>query len=136
MKVFETRARVRYGETDASGIVYYASYFYFLYFEVGRVAMFRALSLPYDARLPIAETTCRYRASARFNDHLAIHSFVQEIRSKGFVIGCRVHRITDTGDLELLVEGHTGMVTTGADGRPEPLPPAFREALEAAAAGT
>jgi len=132
MKIFETRARVRYGETDASGIVYYASYF--LYFETGRVEMFRALGLPYDAHLPIAETTCRYRASARFDDELVIHSFVRELRSKGFVIGCRVHRLTTDGSLELLVEGHTGMVTAGADGRPVPLPAAFREALGTAAA--
>ncbi len=134
MKVFETRTRVRYAETDAAQVVHYASYF--IYFEVGRIEMFRELGLPYNSRLPIAETHCRYRASARFDDHLAIHSFVKELRTKGYVIGCRVYRITDTGDLELLVEGHTGMVTADSDGRPVPLPPAYRQTLEAAAAET
>jgi acyl-CoA thioester hydrolase len=61
MKIFTTRVRARYADTDTSGIVYYASYF--LYFETGRFEMFRELGLPYDHRLPIVETACRYRAT-------------------------------------------------------------------------
>ena len=118
---------MRYAETDATGIAYYASYF--LYFEVGRIEMFRELGLPYDARLPIADTACRYRASARFDEVLEVQSFVEELRSKGFRIGCQVFRVKDDGDLELLVEGHTSMVTAGDDGRPVPLPENFRTAL-------
>jgi acyl-CoA thioester hydrolase len=127
MKRYKTRTRVRYAETDATGIAYYASYF--LYFEVGRIEMFRELGLPYDARLPIAETTCRYRASARFDELLEIQSFVAELRSKGFRIGCEVYRVKDDGELELLVEGHTSMVTVGDDGKPAPLPEEFRAAF-------
>lgn len=127
MKVFSTRARARYADTDASGIVYYASYF--LYFETGRVEMFRELGLPYDYRLPIVETACRYRAPARFDDLLEIRSFVAEIRSKGFRIGHEVHRVKDDGTLELLVDGHTAMVTVGEDRKPVDLPTSFREAF-------
>lgn len=129
MKRYTTRTRVRYAETDATGIAYYASYF--LYFEVGRIEMFRELGLPYDARLPIVETACRYRASAEFDELLEIQSFVEELRSKGFRIGCEVFRVGDRGELELLVEGHTSMVTVGADGKPAPLPEEFRAALSA-----
>ncbi|HMR06417.1 MAG TPA: thioesterase family protein [Polyangiaceae bacterium] len=127
MKVFTTRMRARYADTDASGIVYYASYF--LYFETGRVEMFRQLGLPYDYHLPIAETGCRYRAPARFDDMLEVHSFVEGLRSKGFRIGHRVHRVRDDGELELLVEGHTAMVTVGEDRKPVPLPEAYRVAF-------
>ena len=91
MKVFSTRLRVRYADTDTSGIVYYASYF--LYFETGRVEMFRELGLPYDYHLPIVETACRYRAPARFDDLLEVHSFVEGTRSKGFRIGHRVRNL-------------------------------------------
>lgn len=129
MRVFSTRMRVRYAETDTSGIVYYASYF--LYFETGRVEMFRELGLPYDYHLPIVETACRYRAPARFDDLLEVHSFVEETRSKGFRIGHRVHRVLAGGTLELLVEGHTSMVTVGEDRKPVPLPPRFAEAFAA-----
>ena len=129
MKRHRTRTRVRYSETDAAGIAHYASYF--LYFEVGRIEMFRELGLPYDFRLPIAETACRYRASAKFDDLLEIHSFVAELRSKGFRIGCEVFRVGDGGDLELLVEGHTSMVTVDENGDPVRLPDHFRSAFGA-----
>jgi acyl-CoA thioester hydrolase len=130
-RIFKTRTRVRYAETDASGIVYYNNYF--VYFELGRVEMFRELGLPYDWHLPIVETTCRYLASARFDDLLEIHSFVQELRRCGFSIGCRVHRVSDDPDDEptLLVEGHTAMVTVDESHAPTPLPQSFREALGA-----
>lgn len=127
MKLFKTRTRARYADTDTSGIVYYASYF--LYFETGRVEMFRELGLPYDYHLPIVETACRYRAPARFDDLLEVHSFVEEVRSKGFRIGHRVHRVSDDGSLELLVEGHTAMVTVGEDRKAVPVPEAFRAAF-------
>lgn len=118
---------MRYAETDASGIVYYNSYF--LYFELGRVEMFRELGLPYDWHLPIVDTTCRFRASARFDDLLEIDSTVEEVRSKGFRIGCKVHRVTEGQPHELLAEGHTSMVTVGEDRRPVALPEAFRVAF-------
>ncbi len=124
-----TRTRVRYAETDATGIVYYANYF--IYFELGRLEMFRELGLPYDRHLPIVETTCRYRASAEFDDVLEIRSHVGELRSKGFRIDHEVHRVDDaSGTLTLLVEGSTAMVTADDDGRPVPLPPAFRRAFD------
>ncbi|MFH1811265.1 MAG: thioesterase family protein [Pseudomonadota bacterium] len=127
MKIYETRTRVRYAETDASGIVYYGAYF--VYFELGRVEMFRQLGLVYDRHLPIADTACRYRASARFDDELLISTWVQELRRKGFVLGSRVERLGDGGGRELLVEGHTGMVTADDQGHPVPLPDAFARAL-------
>jgi len=128
-KPHTTRVRVRYADTDTSGIVYYASYF--LYFETGRVEMFRELGLPYDYHLPIVETACRYRAPARFDDLLEVHTFVEETRSKGFKIAHRVHRVQDDGTLELLAEGHTSMVTVGEDRRPVPLPEPYARAFRA-----
>ena len=131
IKTFTARTRVRYAETDASGIVYYNSYL--VYFEVGRVEMFRELGLLYSWQLPIAETYCRYHASARFDDLLEVRSHVAELRSKGFRIGHEVYRLSDDTDnteaAVLLAEGFTAMVTVGEDRRPIPLPPAFRTAF-------
>ncbi|MCC6751479.1 MAG: acyl-CoA thioesterase [Deltaproteobacteria bacterium] len=133
-RTFSTRTRVRFAETDASGIVYYNNYF--VYFEVGRIEMFRELGLPYDWRIPIAETHCRFRASARFDELLEVHSFVEEVRSKGFRIGHRVHRVDGPDEgLALLAEGYTAMVHVGEDRRPRLLPTEFRAALDAALAG-
>jgi acyl-CoA thioester hydrolase len=129
-RIFKTHTRVRYAETDASGIVYYNNYF--VYFELGRIEMFRELGLAYDWRLPIVETSCRFRASARFDDRLEIHTFVDEVRRCGFRTGCRVFRLGDDGaEPLLLAEGHTAMVTLGPDRQPAPLPGPFRAAFTA-----
>ena len=45
MMVNETRLRVRYGETDRMGYVYYGNYL--LYYEIGRTEMIRQLGLSY-----------------------------------------------------------------------------------------
>lgn len=127
-RVFSCRTNVRYAETDASGIVYYANYF--IYFELGRLEMFRQLDLPYDKGLPIVDTYCRYHASARFQDCLEIQSSIDEIRSKGFRVSHRVLRILEDAEPELLAEGYTAMVTANEQGRPIPIPPRFQRAFE------
>jgi acyl-CoA thioester hydrolase len=126
-KIFITETRVRYAETDAAGIVYYNNYF--VYFEVGRIELFRELGLPYDWRLPIAETCATFHASAEFDDPLEIHSFVQEVRRAGFKIGCRVFRVREGEQPLLLAEGSTAMVTVDEKKKPRELPPTFREAF-------
>jgi acyl-CoA thioester hydrolase len=75
-KIFHTGCDVRFAETDASGIVYYNNYF--VYFELGRVALFKELGLPYDRRVPIKEAYCDFKASACFGDSLSIYSHLAE----------------------------------------------------------
>jgi acyl-CoA thioester hydrolase len=125
MTVFRTETRVRYVETDCAGIAHYASFFH--YFEVGRMEMWRELGLPYFERLPIVETFCEYKAPARFNDLLEIHSFVAELRKKGFKIG---HRVLRKDDGALLAQGYTSFVTIDADRKAVEVFPEFKEAFE------
>ena len=135
MKPFTTSLRVRYAETDTSGIVYYNNYF--IYFEVGRVEMFRELGLPYDRRLPIVESHCRYHASARFDDLLLVETRVEEVRTRAFRIGSRVLRVPPNGgEPELLVEGYVAMATVDDEGQLMELPAPFREAFAGAERGT
>jgi acyl-CoA thioester hydrolase len=124
-RVFKAYTRVRYAETDASGIVYYNNYF--VYFELGRIEMFRALGLVYDRHLPIAETSCRFLASARFDDELEIRTWLDGVRRCGFALASEVHRLGP--EPTLLARGVTAMVTADDQGRPIPLPPALRRAL-------
>jgi len=128
-KIFTTRTRVRYAETDAAGIVYYNNFF--VYFELGRIEMFRELALPYDRRIPIAETHASFHASAVFDDPLEIHTTVDEVRRAGFRLGCKVYRVRDGEEPVLLTEGYTSMVSVGEDRRPTPLPDVFRKAFGA-----
>ena len=58
-----TKLRVRYGETDQMGYMYYGNYAEF--FEVGRVEMLRSLGMTYSAMeesgiiMPVVELKCK-----------------------------------------------------------------------------
>jgi len=86
---FAHRQRVRFGETDLQGVVYYANYL--LYAEVGRVAYLRQLGIEYERDLlargvdfTIGEASVRYRAPLRFDDEFDIRVRVGEIRQSSW----------------------------------------------------
>lgn len=94
---FAHRQRVRYGETDLQGVVYYANYL--LFAEVGRVAYLRALGVVYDrdfiARgldFTIGEARVRYRAPLRFDDEYDIKVRVGAIRHSSWAFEYAVDR--------------------------------------------
>jgi acyl-CoA thioester hydrolase len=76
MYVSETSIRVRYGETDQMGYVYYG--IYAMYYEVGRVESLRQLGLTYKSleemgiMMPVVENHSRYLAPARYDDLLRV----------------------------------------------------------------
>ena len=87
---FAHRQRVRFGETDLQGVVYYANYL--LFAEVGRIAYLRALGIDYRRDLiergmdfTIGEASVRYQAPLRFDDEYDIRVRVGEIRSTSWV---------------------------------------------------
>lgn len=126
-RVFRTTTRVRFAETDAAGIVYYNNYF--IYFELGRVSMFRELGLAYDWRVPIAEAYCDFKDSARFDDLLEIRTHLTEIRRCGFRMAHEVHRVDTVAATSLVAEGYAAMVYVGDDRRPIELPEEFKVAF-------
>ena len=74
-QVYETRFRVRYAETDQMGVVYHSNYI--IWFEVGRVEMFRQLGFTYSemeqqesTRLAVVDVRCRYKNPARYDEAL------------------------------------------------------------------
>jgi acyl-CoA thioester hydrolase len=79
----ETKIRVRYGETDQMGAVYYGNYA--LYYEVARVESMRQLGLSYRAleelgvMLPVVENKSRYIAPARYDDLLKVVTTIMEM---------------------------------------------------------
>jgi len=70
------KIRVRYAETDAMGVVYYANYL--TYFEVARVEYLRSAGVEYraleDDGLVAAVTSAQvnYRLPAKFDDELSL----------------------------------------------------------------
>lgn len=69
---------VRYAETDAMRMVYYANYF--IYFEVARTTALAELGHPYaemEAQgllIPVLDAECHYQKPARYGDVLTIET--------------------------------------------------------------
>ena len=105
MKTFKTQLRVRYAETDAAEVVYYGSFF--LYFEVGKIEMYRELGLPYRWDIPIVDTYCKYLAPVYFDDVLEIHTKFADVKEKSFRIESKVYKKKENNELEPVAEGYT-----------------------------
>ena len=130
-KVIESRLRVRYAETDAEGVVYYANHF--VYMEVGRVNFLRALGFDPSQwnesnwGIVVAEASCRYRSPARFDDLLAVRTWVEDVRRTSFAFGYQIMRPADS---QLIAEGRTVQVVVDlASMRPIALPKEIQSLL-------
>lgn len=84
MYAFETQIRVRYGETDQMGYLYYGQYAQ--YYEVGRVETIRSLGLTYKELeevhgiwLPVVSLEMRFVRPAYYDDLLTVRSEIREI---------------------------------------------------------
>lgn len=83
MLQFNTSIRVRYGETDKMGYVYYGNYAQ--YFEVARVELLRSLGVSYKSledsgvMLPVLHFDIKYIKPAYYDDLLTIKTIVEEI---------------------------------------------------------
>lgn len=91
------------------GIVHHATYL--SYFEAGRVEYLHRRGISYldwtkrGIHLPVVEANVRYRKMARFDDLLAVDTFVEEITRATVRFGFRIVR--HEGDEELVTEGWT-----------------------------
>lgn len=103
----EIKIRVRYGETDQMGYVYYGNYA--MYYEVARVESLRNLGFAYKdleadgIMLPVLENHSYFIAAAKYDDLLTIKITVPEI--PGVKIGFR-YEITNENDI-LINKGST-----------------------------
>lgn len=79
----QTELRVRYGETDQMGIVYYGKYAE--YCEVGRVEWLRKFGISYKEMedsgiiLPVRSLSINFKKPARYDDLLLIKTKLQKI---------------------------------------------------------
>lgn len=124
--------RVRYGETDQMGYVYYGNYAEYL--EVGRVEALRSLGFPYrrleeqGVMLPVRELTVRYHAPARYDDQLTLLTFITEIPTARIHFRYEVRSASG----ELLTEATTTLVFVDRKTmRPTRAPQGLVEALRA-----
>ena len=78
----EIKVRVRYGETDQMGYVYYGNYA--MYYEVARVESLRQLGLTYKeledggVMMPVLENKSKFLSPALYDDELRIVTTIRE----------------------------------------------------------
>jgi acyl-CoA thioester hydrolase len=118
-----SRVRVRYAETDQMGVVYYANYY--VWFEVARTDWLRHGGWNYrdmeagGFALPVVESHCQYRQSARYDDEI-------DIRTEGRLLSpVRVrfdYQVIRATDATRLAEGYTVHACLDPEGRPRRLP--------------
>ncbi|UCG20091.1 MAG: acyl-CoA thioesterase [Deltaproteobacteria bacterium] len=132
----KTQVRVRFGDTDPYGIVYFVSYF--RYCHRGIEEFLRNLGLPPETMfrnrkekfgLPIVAADCRFLIPARYGELLEVETSVKEIKEKVIVFQFRFYRPPETA---LLAEGTATIVaidhTWKARALPEVLAEKIREA--------
>jgi acyl-CoA thioester hydrolase len=78
----ESKLRVRYGETDQMGYVYYGVYAQ--YYEVGRVDAMRQLGFSYKdveangILMPVVEFIVNYKKPAFYDDEITIITYIKK----------------------------------------------------------
>lgn len=79
--------RVRYGETDQMGYLYYGNYA--AYYEIGRVEMLRSIGLTYKAMeeeqhvmMPVMTLNMRFVRPARYDELLTIATTLRKLPDK------------------------------------------------------
>ncbi|MDX6443155.1 MAG: acyl-CoA thioester hydrolase [Blastocatellia bacterium] len=127
----EALLRVRYAETDKMGVVYHSNYL--VWFEIGRTEFCRARGFSYremeeneNAFLVVAESYCRYKAPAYYDDVLIVRTHITELRRRSLRFG---YEIVRESDAVVIAEGETGHVVTDSNGRVRSMPPGFAEML-------
>ncbi len=119
-----TEYRVIYGDSDPFDVVYYANYFDF--FERGRTELFRSLGMTYrDLQeqgifLPVQETHCRFRASARYDDLIVIETGIGFMKKASIRFDYLIYRKEPR---TLLAEGYTVHAFVSEERKVVPAPP-------------
>lgn len=84
MLTHEFKKRVRYGETDQMGYLYYGNYAQ--YYEIGRAELIRTLGLTYREMeevhgiiMPVVSMQVRYLRPARYDELITIHTELRKL---------------------------------------------------------
>ena len=128
---YEEKIRVRYGETDQMGFVYYGNYA--LYFEVARVEALRKIGISYaqlekdGVLLPVYEFTTKYLKPANYDDLLVIKCTIPSLPKSRITFNYQT--LNEEG--QLLNEATVVLVFVDKEsGRPTKPPESLIEAMK------
>jgi len=105
-----TKIRVRYGETDQMGYMYYGNYAQF--YEVGRVEMLRSLGLTYSGmeesgiKMPVLDLKCKYLKPALYDEEITVRVIMDKMPSIRIVFRYELYNEKE----ELINTGETLLV--------------------------
>jgi acyl-CoA thioester hydrolase len=127
----ETTIRVRYGETDKMGYLYYGHYP--AYFEVSRTDMIRLFGLSYKyieeqgIIMPVRSLKVDYKRPARYDDLLVVKSFLKTLPEIKLDIDYEIYNPQN----QLICTGNTILVFVDIHtGKPRRAPEFFMKAVE------
>lgn len=95
----KTKIRVRYGETDQMGIMYYGNYA--LYYEVGRVEAIRSLGVTYKSLeedgigMPVVRLESKFLKPAYYDEVVTITTSIEELPHRLITFHVTMHNEND-----------------------------------------
>jgi len=126
MLSFDTKLRVRYGETDQMGFCYYGNYAQFL--EVARVEALREYGISYKeleqhgVLLPVRTFTIKYLFPAKYDDVLHIKTIITHLEGARISFSYEIH----SNQKKLIATAQTELVFVNAKTlKPMPMPTQF-----------
>lgn len=132
MFISTTTIRVRYGETDQMGYLYYGNYA--LYYEVGRAEAIRELGFTYreleeqGVMMPVAELNVKYFRPATYDNLITVKTILKELPRSSKI---QFHSELYNEKGELLNVGVTTLVFVDVKTRQKAgLPDVLKERLE------
>ncbi len=117
------KQRIRYGETDQMGYVYYGRYAEF--YEIGRTELIRSLGMTYrdlemcGVLLPVINMTVKYYKPASYDELITIQTTLRALPSARITFHYEI--FNESGDL--LNEAECQLVFTDAISRKPVRPP-------------
>ncbi|MGH9969193.1 MAG: acyl-CoA thioesterase [Pyrinomonadaceae bacterium] len=135
---FSTRIKIRFGDTDPAGLVYYPNIFH--YFHIAMEEFFAACcGISYEQLLaqerigfPTVNIQTEFHAPIIYGDEVDIEVFVSRPGRTSAIFEYRVTRVSDGLLCAQSTQVHVAMNLDNR--RPVPLPEKFREAFGAGAA--
>ena len=138
-RTHRTHTRVRFGETDAAGIVFYPTFF--VWFDLGTTGLLRAAAgelCDADGTMrwpvPIVESGARFNAPLYFDDPITIRSTIAAVGRTSL----RVEHVVLRGAVEVAHGFEARVLIRHEGGRlaPAALPQELRDALADGAASS
>ncbi len=96
MYSYDYKKRVRYGETDMMGYLYYGNYAQL--YEIGRVETLRSLGLTYKdmeavhrVMMPVVHVESRYLKPGKYDDELTIRTILMELPERMIIFNTEIY---------------------------------------------